>query len=165
MNLGLEASIATEMGPISTMAAFNANSSPFGTKPYPEQLAARYWALYLHGPRWKGDKLFILVIKKWVKKTVELKLSWIVSDSYLAYVGIGCIRVYAVILHNILETVWHEATIAPTVAVFYSAVYKVLRTQGHQDTCSLLKLPFQSANCTEGPTRATVTLWIQELFF
>lgn len=82
----------------------------------------------------------------------------IVSQAHPAGVAVGCIRIYALVFNDVFEGVCHEASVAPVVAVFYRAIHQVLRTQGNQDTCGLLELPFQSSNCTEGPTRATITL-------
>lgn len=85
----------------------------------------------------------------------------IVSKAHPAYVGVGYIRIYAFFL-DILEGVCHETAIAAMISVIKGAIYQVLRTEGHQDTCGLLELPFQSTNCTEGPTRATGTLEVAQ---
>lgn len=86
-------------------------------------------------------------------------MQWpIFSEAHLTDVWVGGFRIYAVVLHDVAEGVCHEATVAPTVSIFYRTIHQVLRTEGLQDTCSLLELPLQSSNCTEGPARAARTL-------
>lgn len=57
----------------------------------------------------------------------------IVSETHLADVGVGCIRIYALVFNDVSEGVCHEATVAPAVAEFYGAIQQVLSTEGHQD--------------------------------
>ena len=78
--------------------------------------------------------------------------------THSADIGVGCFRINALVFNDVLEGIRHEAAVAPLVAIFHGAVHQILRTEGHQDTCGLLELPFQSSDCTEGPARTTGTL-------
>lgn len=81
-----------------------------------------------------------------------------ISEAYSADIGVGIFRIYPMVLHYVQEGICHEATIAAPVSISNRAVHQVLRTEGLQDTCSLLELALQSSNCTEGPARAARTL-------
>lgn len=88
----------------------------------------------------------------------QTTISGTFQKTHLACVGIGFIRVNAVVFHDIQEGVGHEATVAAVVSEPAGAVDQVLWTQRLQDAPGLLQLPLQSPDCAEGPTRTTGTL-------
>lgn len=73
-------------------------------------------------------------------------------------VGVGLLRVHAVVFLDVGEGLVHQTTVAALVALRSGAIHQVLLAQGHQ----LARLPevltLQRAGGAEGPAGAALTL-------
>lgn len=75
------------------------------------------------------------------------------SVTHLGRVGVGLVRVDALVVDDVLEGAGHEASLAALVPVHGGAVNEVLGAQGHQLARLQLHLPLQGPHGAEGPAR------------
>lgn len=92
-----------------------------------------------------------------VSSIKALLLSW---NTYSASVGVGVLRVQAVVVLDVLESLVHQASVAALIALGSGAVHQVLFAEGHQCASAPVVLALQGPGGAEGPAGTALALGV-----